>query len=582
MIHPKFNSRKTWTPPTEIPEKLRPLIEQINESNFASFEDFNEQLAKLTKTHHIMLSKFELKEYIKLLPNPNDLVLTYSVSNTSRSHSGVCVIAIMTAPDHYFGPGKFSCKSNCSFCPAGSKTPRSYPAEEPVPRRALQNDFCPVRQMHSRFMQLAGHTTMLDKLEVLILGGTWSSYPREYIAKFHTGILYAANLWAEGFNACEAHRKLKESTDIEDSKKIWEQSVRTMLSFTEEAEINRKSICRVIGITVETRPDVITLDELRFMRGLGTTRIQMGFQHTDNNILRRNKRGCTLEECIKGLQLAVNSGFKVDAHWMLDLPHSTHEDDELMIRRVLTSVDLQADQIKWYPCNVLEGAEIHKHYLSGKYKPRADADPKSIVQLVKLAKQLTPPWVRTNRIVRDFPIGIVLGGTKLMHMHDIVLTELKAEGKKCVCIRCREIKRAAYSEEPKIKIRQYESSGGIEYFISSELADETLLGFCRLRLPVGLYQAEKYPIEQLDELQHCALIRELHVYGEVSTKVEKIKSHSVQHRGIGKLLLRTAEIIARNNDYPFVSVISGIGVQDYYKSQNYQDGLFMKKALLAN
>jgi ELP3 family radical SAM enzyme/protein acetyltransferase len=581
MIHPKFTSRSSWVAPTEIPLKLRPFIEEINTTKFDNFEHFNLTLSQLCSKYRIKVGKFELKEYIKLLPNPSKEVLAYAVNNTSKSHSGVCVIAIMTAPDHYFGPGKFSCKSNCSFCPAGTKTPRSYPAEEPVPLRALQNDFCPIRQMHSRFMQLAGHTTMPDKLEVLILGGTWSSYPVDYVAKFHNEILYAANLWALHFNACETHRKLKETPDIEDYNKTWRDlAPRPMLSFAKEAELNRKSLCRVIGITVETRPDVITLEELRRMRNLGTTRIQMGFQHTNNTILRKNKRGCTIEESAAGLKLALNSGFKVDAHWMLDLPHSTHEDDELMIRKVLSSVTLQADQIKWYPCNVLEGAEIHKHYLSGKYKPRAEIEPYSIVELVKLAKELTPPWVRTNRVVRDFPMKIILGGTKLTHMHDIVLKQLKEEGKRCLCIRCREVKRTAYIEEPTIVCREYRSSNGIEYFISSELADKTLLGFCRLRLPVGKYHITKYPIEQLEELQHCALIRELHVYGDVTTQLEKIKTHSAQHRGIGKLLLKNAEYLAKYNGYPAIAVISGIGVQDYYKALNYEDGLFMKKLLL--
>lgn len=594
------------------------FVRYITRKTFTNVGQFNKVFKQSIKMFHITIGKSELYNIAEMSGLLNDHLRRFCVAQSSRSHSGVCVIATIMAPAYEFVDENgsetkvnFTCKYDCAFCPNDPQQARSYPRAEPVPKRGQQNEFCVVRQAHSRCHTLRANHHVVDKLEWLILGGTWSSFPKSYRTFYHTSLLYAANLWAEGINVCEIQDGLCESkpkskpksswisrltdtwyefasdmmgldsidsnsTSTSTPPDAWRQHVRPMGTFAEEAEINRASTCRVIGITVETRPDEITLQELRFMRGLGVTRIQMGFQHTNNEVLKKNTRGCSIEQCIRGLKLAMINGFKVDGHWMPDLPGSSVELDYEMITRAFTDSDLRCDQVKLYPCQVLDFTKIKEWYDAKTYVPWAELNFEAMLNLIIYAKSLMQPWVRTNRVVRDFPKKIIKGGLQITHLNDLVLREMKNRGINCMCIRCREVKRQIVDyDEAKMHVRKYEGCGGDEYFISMEIGSDPgiLLGFCRLRINPRNIDLR----QQFDELHGHALIRELHVYG--NTTKSNSNNTFTQHRGFGKRLMIEAERIARATGHSHISVISGIGVQNYYNARGYEDGLYMTKEL---
>lgn len=567
---------------TDIEDIAKTMIN----NDYKTFEEFNTDFLKTTRRFKSAINKSDLYNFcIENYSSGIENIKKFCVKRSSRSHSGVCVISTIMAPEWYHSDGsrrKFTCKYDCSFCPNDPTQARSYPRSEPVPMRGTQNEFDVVRQAHSRMCTLERNHHTVDKLEWLVLGGTWSSFPKKYREFYHCSIIFAANLWAEGINVCEIQRELgyKLNVYFHDGSVInddrppsdeWRKYVREMKSIEEEIEINRNNgKCRVIGITIETRPDEIKKSELEFMRKLAVTRIQMGFQHTNNEVLKKNKRGCSIERCKKGLRLALINGFKVDGHWMPDLPGSNLEMDREMLTLALTDENLRCDQVKIYPCQVLEFTAMKKWYDSGDYTPYGESNFEGLKELIIYAKSIMPPWVRTNRIVRDFPKNIIKGGLTVTHLNDVVLRTMKERGIVCSCIRCREVKRAVVNhDKAELCVDEYKSCGGKEFFISFKI-ENVLLGFCRLRLN-GVV-SEK---EQLDILKDCALIRELHVYGCTTNK-----GVNVQHRGYGSRLIEKAESIAIENGYGKIAVISGAGVQNYYSSKGFEDGLFMVKKLM--
>lgn len=562
--------------------RIRSCVMFLIQQKYRSHEHFNKIFSKSGHTFRISVSKTHIYNVYQSIIEKNPKLVNadfehFCVSKTSRSHSGVCVISTIMAPEMTFWRDgeetkeKFTCKYDCAFCPNDPEQARSYPRDEPVPLRGKQNDFDVVRQGHSRMRTLQANNHTVDKLEWLILGGTWSSFPREYREFYHCSIFFCANLWSEGINVCKICDEL-------DDKTTWRQHVRPMGTIREEMELNRKNTCRIIGITIETRPDEINLEELRFIRDLGCTRIQMGFQHTDNTVLKKNRRGCTIEQCMAGLRICMENGFKVDGHWMPDLPFSDPEKDRVAIERAFTDPELRCDQVKIYPTQVLDFTRIKKWYDAGTYIPYGETNFDKLFELIIYAKTIMPPWVRTNRIVRDFPTKIIKGGITQTHLHGMVLNEMKKRKIKCSCIRCREVKRDTVNHDRvQIIVREYESCGGTEYFISAEgpnieTGDIKLLGFCRLRLnDKALERSRQFP-----ELYDCALVRELHVYGNTTSTGSKY----TQHRGYGSALLERAEQIAMEHGWTKIAVISGIGVQDYYKARGYRDGFYMTKSLV--
>jgi len=393
----------------------------------------------------------------------------------------------------------------------------------------------------------------------LILGGTFSSYPREYTRDFIRDQFYAANTTYDKLNSI----KLREKK-----------------SLYEEQLINQhESLVKIIGLTIETRPDQLIKDEstdklpiinisdyteLQYLRYLGTTRIQIGIQHILNAILKKINRKCTHEQNIRSIKLAKEACFKVDIHIMLDLPGSSPETDIDMIDYIIESSDYQSDQWKLYPCETTPFTKIKEWYEAGLYKPYAEttnADGINTLNaiLIYILPKI-PPWVRLNRAGRDIPNEYHIGGIKDIAIHQTVSEILNKMGIKCRDIRSREIGSKKYDiNDYNIIVRKYFASEGIEYFISWENDNEDLLGFCRLRINKSLINYE-FP-----ELNNCALLRELHIYGQLIHHLDDNIGEGAQHKGLGmKLVKKAIEIASIDHSISKLAVISGIGVKNYY------------------
>lgn len=455
-----------------------------------------------------------------------------------RSWSGVLVITVVMRPD------KFSCPNDCHMCPAEPGQPRSYLSSEPAVARANRHEFDAVRQFNSRMITLHTNGHTLDKIEIIVLGGTFSSYPRSYQEEFIRDIFYAANT----FNTSNSRHPM---------------TIQKEKAFNETAEK------KIIGISLETRPDSITKLELRRFRHLGCTRIQIGVQHTDNEILKKINRGHTVEQSIKAIRLIKEAGFKLDVHIMPDLPGATPELDKKMIQSVLTGSDFSPDYLKLYPCLDVDFTEIRKWKEAGEWKPYSEQNNgEALFDVCLVAKIHSKKYTRFNRIQRDFPMeknSIVGYSSKNIKTNFRQLLQIyaKKNGVECQCIRCREVKKKNL-EAPALHLQEYESSNGREVFISVDSVDDkTLYGFIRLRL-----QSQSI----FQELNGIALIRELHVYGFLQSTATSTKSKKsqVQHKGFGRVLLMKAENVAYANGYRKVAVISGVGVRNYYRKFGYE------------
>jgi ELP3 family radical SAM enzyme/protein acetyltransferase len=473
-----------------------------------------------------------------------------------RGISGVTVVTIFLSatPDGQ----NFSCRWNCHYCPNEPGQPRSYVFEEPGVLRANQCGFDCAEQMWARIQtyRVNGHPT--DKFEILILGGTLHSYPKSYLENYMRDMYYAANTCGEPTSRRRAR-----------------------LNLFEEKELNTVSEHRIIGVTVETRPDCINADELRNFRRWGVTRVQLGVQHTDDAILARVNRGHGLKHTEAAMKLLRDNCFKVDIHLMPNLPGATPAGDKAMFDYVLSH--LHPDQVKIYPCTTMPFTKILEDYKAGLYVPY---DNDNLVDVVLYWKDRVHPWIRNNRIVRDIPDSYIVAGVRTSNQRLEFQALHQARGGVCRCIRCREAGRHPEADPARGKLmhRVYDVAGGREIFVSWESQDESVLfGFCRLRLPSTSELV--FP-----ELKDTALVRELHVYGRTfavgtSATTAGVGTAGVaQHLGIGRRLLAEAETLAYTAGFSRIAVISGVGVRAYYEGAGYTldeagMGEFMIKSL---
>ena len=592
----------------ESSEILEKYIYEIINNKISTKLEVESRIRQLNKKYHISASCVKLLYVYRNLCSSGKLIhdTRYEElfqSKSYRSQSGVLVVAVFTSPypetvdiNNKSKIQQFSCEYDCYYCPAEPNQPRSYLLKEPGVLRANKNKFDAISQFKDRISQyiLMGHP--IDKIELIVLGGTWSSYPKDYQDNFIRDIFFAANTLY--------HKREKYSLEVEQM-------------------INESTQCKIIGITLETRPDRINAKELQNFRRLGVTRIQMGIQHTDDRILYRINRQCTTKHTINAIQMAKDCCFKVDIHLMPDLPQPlkegvsnkketfTLEDidenfnmleaDKKMFDTVINSPDFQADQWKIYPSEVVPWSRNEIDYKNGVYKPYGhQINKKEKTELFELLVDTmtkVKPWVRLNRIIRDIPNEYILGGNQNISMRQDLDLEMKKRGLFCMDIRNREVKKRNISQNIVMKIRNYEASYGTEYFISFETEDEKVLfGFLRLRLSNN----SGYKIHNnnhnndnnnndeyiFPELKDCALIRELHVYGQVK-KVNDISESKIfgnnQHNGLGKQLVQKAIEISIENNFKKIAVISGNGVKNYYRKFGFEDELyFMTKKIDEN
>jgi ELP3 family radical SAM enzyme/protein acetyltransferase len=473
-----------------------------------------------------------------------------------RSISGVVVITVFTSPypETLSGVQRFSCKYNCFYCPQEPDQPRSYLTKEPAVARANQCHFDSKEQFYERSKAYIEMGHPLDKIGLIVSGGTFTSYPREYIVNFFRDQFYAANTVVDKFDG---------------------KDLRQPLSLYEEQIINQNtSDVKIIGITIETRPDQINKDEMIFFRTLGVTRVQIGVQHIDDRILTYINRGCTNQDTINAIKMLKTASFKVDVHIMPDLPHPesiTQQEmidlDRDMFRQIIEKPDYQSDQYKIYPCTIVPYTKIKEWHENGSYQPYANIHEDGTNPLVELlvnVKSHVKPWVRINRVIRDFLLEHIISGNNVTSLRDVIQNEMRKRKIICNCIRCREIKNKDVKiDEFKLIIRQYDASDGDEFFISFE-NDHNIIGMLRLRINKNFIN------EYFPELSGCAMIRELHVYGQMLNHDDINNGGSVQHLGIGKMLLNESINITRRHGLNKISVISGIGVRNYYIKQGFK------------
>ena len=534
----------------------------INTKNLKN--KFNAYYITLSHSYRLSVTKALLVyTYRKMIENKeienNALMWTLLRKRPTRNLSGVDVITILMHP--YPKGQKFTCKHDCYYCPNEPPTkennylppPRSYLSKEPAVARGLRNKYDEIDQINERITTLIKNGHEADKLEYIIEGGTHSEFPMDYLEEFHRNIIYAANVY-------------------------YDNEKREPLSVEEETYINKTAKVKVIGLSVETRPDCIVENPewLKLYRVWGVTRIQLGVQTTDNKVLKLINRGHTIETSKKAIEMCREYGFKVEIHIMLDLPGSTPRKDMEMLDEVFQGEEMQPDYIKLYPCAVTQWTTIQKWHEDGKYKPYAnnnDPNQFTLVDVMKYGLLQCPPHTRASRIVRDIPTTYIQGGNKCPNLRQLVEKQLEEEGQQIYEIRYRECGRyPEYNFEDAIyTTRTYETPLGKEYFISLESVDERVIfGFIRLRITEN--DKSLFP-----SLNNMALVRELHVYGNLVPV--GVKGKAIQHRGIGKRLLALAEDIAIRHNQKGVAIISGIGVRGYYEKQGYHlcDTYMMKQ-----
>lgn len=486
-----------------------------------------------------------------------------------RTMSGIAPVAVLTTP--------YPCPGRCAYCPTDKNVPQSYLANEPAVMRAIHCKFDPYEQVIYRLKALEANGHEPTKIELIVIGGTWSALPDAYQYWFIKECFRAANNFPHNTQRATHNASTKKLSLLKKE-------------LAKEQKKNEKAKYKIIGLTLETRPDYINEAELWRMRELGATRVEIGVQALDDKILKHNRRDSTVADIIKATKLLKNFGFKVTYHFMPALPGSTPKHDRRMYQNMFTKLNLIAeiainpktkpatlkkllnqpvinnnfdpDQIKFYPTVVTKGSLLYRWYRSGKYKPYAD---KTLRRLIIDCKQITPPFVRIIRLIRDIPGVSIIAGNKITNLRQII----KEAGVICHCLRCREVGQTVFTlADVHLFIQKYRASDGDEYFISFASRDQNkIYGFARLRLD---------PNNILSPA--TALLRELHVYGElVSVGARQSKT---QHQGLGKRLLFQAETLAQLAGYTQMAVISGVGVRGYYKKLGYKlKGTYLVKKI---
>jgi elongator complex protein 3 len=441
----------------------------------------------------------------------------------TRSQSGVTVVTVLTKP--------YPCPGECIFCPTDWRMPKSYLPDEPGAMRALHHDFDPHDQITSRLQALdaVGHPT--DKIELIILGGTFSHYQREYQEWFVHQCFNAMN-----------------KVDLP--------------TLADAQKYNETTEHRCVGLVLETRPDQVTPDELDWMRYLGATKVQMGAQSFNNRILELNKRGHSAEEIFTATQLLRAGAFKIVLHWMPNLLGATVRSDKEDFAKMWQGSN--PDEIKIYPTQLLENSDLFKVWQEGKFHPYTTRE---LIDLIVNIKPSIPRYCRVNRIVRDIPSDHVVEGNKRTSLRMDIHNELVEKGLVCKCVRCREIRGDAVSDGAlSFNDLEYQAGTFTEHFLSFDTPDDKLAGFLRLSLP-----HPDCPDTGLSDLQDAALIREIHIYGQ-SIEVGGSKTGAAQHIGLGKKLLLAAEQTARDNGFKKIAVISAVGTRRYYANRGFTLG----------
>jgi elongator complex protein 3 len=491
-----------------------------------------------------------------------------------RTASGVAPVTVLTKP--------FPCPGECIFCPSDVRMPKSYLSDEPGAQRAAQHHFDPYAQSLSRLLAYHNNGHRVDKIELIILGGTWSHYPEGYQIWFVKRCFDAMNdlpLFIDGaspswtpdrvdFSTNQEHvdgraieRRynaivsdfLRDHPESEDEKAEWADLYAAQL-------INETALARCVGLVVETRPDNLTKEEVTRIRRLGATKVQIGFQSLSDEVLELNQRGHDVAATARAVKLLRSAGFKLHAHWMPNLYGSSPEADVEDFNRMFEEADFRPDELKIYPCSLIESAELMAYYQDGRWRPYSRDE---LMFVLTECLRLTPAYCRVTRVIRDIPGTDIVDGNRLTNFRELAEGELDLRGKERQEIRSREVRFDDVEDETlSLGDIEYTTSIGREHFLEFTTDDGQLAAFLRLSLP-----AEPVPIA---EIAMSAMIREVHVYGVVVGLGDRRDGRS-QHLGLGTRLIERAGEIAQEAGFSDLAVISSVGTREYYRRLGFED-----------
>lgn len=510
------------------------LVQTLLAGEVTCRDDLLRLKAKLCKKHHLARVPPNYEILARVPDEFRDIVEPLLKNKPVRTLSGVAPVAVMTNPS--------DCPhGRCTYCPGGTtnNTPQSYTGREPAALRAAMYDYDPFKQTASRLKQFhaIGHRT--DKVDLIVMGGTFTSRPEDYRNWFVKRCFDAMNG--------------EESPDLESAQ-----------------QTNEVADARCVGMTLETRPDWFGSQQVSHSMTLGATKVEFGVQILDDKVLDGVKRGHHVKDVADATRRAKDAGLKVAYHIMPGLPGSDPSKDLASFKMMLDDERFRPDMLKIYPTLVIKGTGLYDDWTAGRYSPMSLED---AVSLLVEFKRLTPPWIRILRIQRDIPVKLIEAGVRKSHLRELVLAELRSAGTPCRCIRCREIGHLPEEKDvPRIGDAEltettYKASKGSEAFLAYEVrSTDSIVGYARLRFPSNAGS-------------DAALLRELHIYGQMAPIDGKASSHW-QHKGFGGKLLSECETRSQNAGYSELWVSSGVGARNYYRRLGYErKGLYMAKKL---
>lgn len=510
-----------------------------------------------------------------------------------RTRSGVAPVTVLTKP--------FPCPGRCIFCPSDVRMPKSYLSSEPGAQRAAEHQFDPFRQTFSRLRSFRHTGHSVEKVELIVLGGTWSSYPEGYQVWFILRCLQAMNEFFDvssdpaadpllTFEPAVDYRQLDETVQGEEidssdpaagrgynqvvsdwtaahpraAADACEQSAGWADLLAAQCE-NETAAVRCVGLSLETRPDRLDPAEALRMRRLGATKVQIGIQSMDDDVLALNGRGHDTARSRLAVGLLRQAGFKIQAHWMPNLHGSTPAKDREDFDRLFLDPDVRPDELKVYPCSLIESAELMAYYRRGEWRPY---EANELLDVLVHSLGATPRYCRLTRVIRDIPGTDIVTGNRTTNLRQVAEAETSARGLRCRDIRAREVGgRPVDPARLRLRRTDYDASGGREIFLEFATAEDRIAGFLRLRLPAPVGMDET----SLPELAGKAIIREVHVYGAVVGLGAREKGRS-QHVGLGRRLIAEALGIAAGAGFEQVAVISSVGTREYYRRLGFEDG----------
>lgn len=563
----------------DVAENIYKIIEILSQRIFEDPKDIEKLFRKYPKLDGTLYKRSDIM--VEVSKNASEFtkekisILQINLQTKKvRTISGVTPVTVLTKP--------FPCPGRCIFCPNDVRMPKSYLSDEPGAQRAARNKFDPYAQTYNRLVayKAIGHPT--DKIELIILGGTWTSYPEAYQIWFVKRCFDAMNDFQENTPAISIETDLSQPFDEskledingEEINKTYNQVVSlailpkaksleessTWENLFEVQKINEQASTRCIGLVIETRPDEINEEEVIRIRKLGATKVQIGFQSLNDDVLLKNNRGHDVQTTRNAVNLLRRAGFKIHAHWMPNLYGSSPENDISDFKKMFSEGDFMPDELKVYPCSLIASAELMQYYKNGLWKPYTRDE---LVHVLKEIFKLTPSYCRITRMIRDIGSHDIVTGNKTTNIREIVENELKKEKVILSEIRSREIRDVHIQKSDlHLDIYQYITSVSDEYFLQYVTKENKIAGFLRLSLP---FDRDNHFIE---ELKGSAIIREIHIYGP-SIEIGESEEGKPQHLGLGKSLIEKAKEISTKNRYKKLAVISSIGTREYYKNNGF-------------